>query len=756
MSTVNETGLIRAIPYEPAILAADAGAHAAPAGSVTFADAWRVLKQRKSYVIGFFLLAYVLIAGAFFAVRQWYPAWPSEAVLEFRPPKSATSGADEYIPPETMRLQVETEARKIRQPNVFEDVLKQAQVKETNYYKSFSSLAEAREDLLDEVAVNPVPDTRLIRVRLALAKPSEAQLIVRMLVDRYTQSYEGYRKGDVKDTLEQIKTTVAAKKDELTRKREEKTRFQQSKNISAMEEEKSITAERLAALRHSLDELQAQEAELQSTRESVQGLKPGELPITAEMRSTVEADPDLRYLKNQAEQLEIQIEAMKQNMLGEKHKSLLMLKSQLDLVRARESQRREELIDTLRERQLDSLNQDIAKARAMEAQLFTQIADAETRQHEVDSALSQFRDYQTEEQRLEDTISDLTKQQTAAEQMVGSQASTGRLELIQPASLATKMSRPSPALFFGGGFAAALLIGIGVAFLREFTDKAVRTPIDVARFARLPVLGAVPKLDDEEADIETIEHATRRAPHSLVAEAFRHVRAHLLFSGPIESQRVLLITSPGASDGKTSVAINLAVTLAQSNQRVLLIDANFRRPAIRRAFNGTRNEGLSNVLIGQGKWESYVTKTDMPTLDVMCSGPLPPAPAELLGSKYMRDLLQEARTKYDRVIIDAPPALLISDSLVIATQVDGVILVARAVANSKGSLRRAREQLEKIGARIVGAILNGAEASPGGYFRRQYREFYDYVADDEPELRELPAVAGASKDGDDDFEPPRG
>jgi capsular exopolysaccharide synthesis family protein len=320
-----------------------------------------------------------------------------------------------------------------------------------------------------------------------------------------------------------------------------------------------------------------------------------------------------------------------------------------------------------------------------------------------------------------------------------------RLAVVQSPRQAVDPSRPNFKLWLGGGVALALLGAVGLAFLREMTDKAVRTPIDVARYGRLSVLGCVPQLDDEQADLDTIELATRRAPHSLVAEAFRQVRANLVFSGPSEAQRVLLITSPGPGNGKTATAINLAVTLAQSGQKVLLVDCNFRRPAIRNAFAGTRAEGLSNLLIGQAKLEQLITRTEIPNLDVLSSGPMPPTPAELLGSTYMRDMIAQAKAHYDRVIFDGPPILLISDSLVLSIQVDGVIVVARAVDNTKGGLRRARDQLEKINARVLGAVLNGIQARAGGYYKQQYRDFYDY-ASDETIPAELPGVSTEQED----------
>jgi succinoglycan biosynthesis transport protein ExoP len=167
-----------------------------------------------------------------------------------------------------------------------------------------------------------------------------------------------------------------------------------------------------------------------------------------------------------------------------------------------------------------------------------------------------------------------------------------------------------------------------------------------------------------------------------------------------------------------------------------------RRPALDRAFPQANSQGLSNILVGQGRLENYVTSTDLPNLDILTAGPQPPSPAELLGTNHMREMLVQATEKYDQVIFDGPPVLLVSDALVLATQVDGVVMVCRAKTNSRGVVHRARTQLERVGAHILGAVLNAVESTRGGYFRKQYRAFYDYMAEEEEGARarlELPA-----------------
>ena len=234
------------------------------------------------------------------------------------------------------------------------------------------------------------------------------------------------------------------------------------------------------------------------------------------------------------------------------------------------------------------------------------------------------------------------------------------------------------------------------------------------------------------AAIERVESALLDVPGSMVAEAFRRIRTNLQFAAPAERQRSILITSPQPDDGKTTVACNLAVAVAQGGRRVLLVDANCRRPGLHKVFKNVGPKGLSNILVGEGSLASYVTRTDIPLLEVLSAGPIPPNPAELLGSEQCRTFLEEATAGYDQVIIDSTPVLLASDALVLATAVDGVILVIRAKANSRGVARRACTLLTDVSAKMFGAVLNAAQAARGGYFREQLRTYYDYQAESPP------------------------
>jgi capsular exopolysaccharide synthesis family protein len=309
---------------------------------------------------------------------------------------------------------------------------------------------------------------------------------------------------------------------------------------------------------------------------------------------------------------------------------------------------------------------------------------------------------------------------------------------VSPVSIVAKASIPrervlpkwkvmAPVAVFVG-----LLLGFGLAFLVELSDTSVKSPSDMARRVDVPLLGMVPHGEDMDEEIENFRKALLAAPHSPTAEAFRQIRTNLLFSGPAQTRRSILVTSPSPEDGRTSVVINLAVSFAQAGRKVLIVDANFRQPAIAQEFPQAPPAGLSSALVGQVNWRDAVGQTEVPNLYVMASGPRPPNPTELLGSEAMRQIVAEMAAEYDQVLLDGSPAMLVSDARVLSTAADGVIVVVRAGANY-GLVQRSVEQLSRVGAHVIGCVLNDVRITAGGYLRKNYESFYEYHQQSLPE-----------------------
>lgn len=740
MSTIGDSRqMTTAQPFLPGPGAPGAGE--AAAASLGAADIWRVIKQRKGTIILTSILAYLFVVAATVLTFLYFPSYESEAYVKLVPPTEGLSmQQDVDLPKEYVERQLATQAKQMEDPQLLIQVLSMPEVKETYFYKWYGdNFEKCLKEFGDYISVSPVKDTYLIRIAIALREPQDATLIVNMLMEKFLASSRSEFTDEGQARLTRLKDSRAAVEKELDDIRRRVAALRAQRDMPALESDRDVQVEVITMLNNTKAELTTREVDIETQLQSVRGFDPRNLPVSAEMRVVIEADPVLRYYRQQVEQLDIQLEAQKRSILGPGHRQMQALQTQRDEYFRKEAARRDELTDDLRARQLESLQQELARTRSMKITVQEQLAERENTQRDLDSAIQELKTYTQDEERLARQLEQIDMAVREADTNVQTRSKEGRLSRAQQARDAVLPSRPNFPIYLGGGAVLALLAGVGLAFLREFTDKAIRTPVDVARFGHVSVLGAVPLLDDDTADVSDVEYAVRRAPQSVTADAFRQIRAHLAFSGPRESQRVLLVTSPGPEDGKTAVAVNLAVTFAQSSETVLLIDCNFRRPGVRRIFEQGRPEGLSNILVRRGSLDSLVTKTDVPNLHILSSGPMPPNPAELLGAPAMRELLDACRSRYDRVILDGPPCLLISDGLILSTLVEGVILVARATKGTKGSLRRAKEQLTRIGARVIGAVVNGVQARAGGYFKKYYRDYYDYT-DEDVVVRELTDV----------------
>ena len=215
-------------------------------------------------------------------------------------------------------------------------------------------------------------------------------------------------------------------------------------------------------------------------------------------------------------------------------------------------------------------------------------------------------------------------------------------------------------------------------------------------------------------------------PRSFQAEAYRVLRTNLHYANPDAPLRRFLITSAGPGEGKSTTVANLGIALAQSERAVLLVDADLRRPMLHTLFRQPNSPGLSSYLAGDALLDAVIQKTAVPNLSIVGSGPTPPNPAELLGSRRMRDFVNSVSERYDTVVFDSPPVLAVSDACTLASLVDGVLLVVGSGNAPQAALRRAKEQILAVRGRIIGAVVNRFDAGAAGYSKRYYDTYDGY------------------------------
>jgi len=298
----------------------------------------------------------------------------------------------------------------------------------------------------------------------------------------------------------------------------------------------------------------------------------------------------------------------------------------------------------------------------------------------------------------------------------------------------------------------SLVGGIGISFLLDYLDDSIKSSDDVGRGLGLPTLGLIPHQKTiEKKSVKLLPGASGRPSstefvalednRSAMAEAYRHLRTSLLFSSAGKPPETILVTSSQPSEGKTTTAINTAITLAQSGADVVIIDCDLRRPRLHSLFNMENTHGLTNYLSGERDTDNLLKQfPHLPNLKVITSGPIPPNPAELLSSNEMKHLLQFLKGRFKHVVIDSPPAISFTDAAIIATLVDGVVLVAMSGKSSVHLMRRFKQRLMNMGARIYGVVLNGIKPNSieYGYYGYGYTyKYYENGGDDStPKMEE--------------------
>ena len=321
---------------------------------------------------------------------------------------------------------------------------------------------------------------------------------------------------------------------------------------------------------------------------------------------------------------------------------------------------------------------------------------------------------------------------------------SSNIRVVDPALVPSAPSRPQKARNILLGLLVGLVGGVGLALLREYMDNTIKTPDDIEMLARLPSLAIVPAFaaDNERANgrisrllksgaengkethVELVSH-TR--PQSQMSEAFRALRTSLLLSQAEHPPQVILMTSALPREGKTTCAVNLAVTLAQLGDKTLLVDADLRKPGISRALSlvDGKHAGLSSYLAGVSSLDLItVPHPAITNLAAIPTGPVPPNPADLLSSRRLAELIQELRKRYKFVVIDSPPVMAATDAVILSVLVDGVLMVARSHDTPKEAFTRARDLLMSVNSRILGVVLNAVDSSAPNYYY-SYR-YYPY------------------------------
>jgi capsular exopolysaccharide synthesis family protein len=298
------------------------------------------------------------------------------------------------------------------------------------------------------------------------------------------------------------------------------------------------------------------------------------------------------------------------------------------------------------------------------------------------------------------------------------------VEILEPAQVPTSPSRPQVPKTVGLALCLGLFTGVGLALRREWKDKRLRSIEEISELLRLPVLGVVPSITSPNQTCAIRGQKVRISPDSREAEAFRSLRTAIFHRAPKDKARTILVTSATANEGKSTVVGNLAITMACAGQKVVVVDANLRRPGQYALFSMKPNgQGLTSVVSGKMSLEEAIIPTKIENLTLLASGPTVPNPAEMIDSESFAWVLRKLAEQYDRVIVDSPAILAVTDAQILATRCDATVLVIRAQASSRRGSMEAQDRLASVDARILGVVVNDVRVKGDGY---GYSGRYDY------------------------------
>ncbi len=449
------------------------------------------------------------------------------------------------------------------------------------------------------------------------------------------------------------------------------------------------------------------------------------LKLTPDTELQIENDPTLRWLDNQRLSW-----LQEQNVeLGKAAPSRARLKEIDDRLKSIADQRKVER-NRLRweaaERMLTRAVDDANSQRALKV-------DAEKERSQTSETVlrigEKLMDYQQRSDQLkakEQLFSDFDREYRL-EQLNG--GNDQRIQVLAAAMKPDVRSSPRWYTYIPLGTMAGLGLSGLLAYILFLSDTRVRTPRDITRTLQLTLLGFVPDESDDRTLGGDVETAILTSPGSMVAEAFRQIRSHIMAQTAHNPANTLLVASITPGGGATTVACNIAAAMALNEMRVLLVDANFYRPGINRIFTDVPAIGLANALADLDTLEDCISAhPSLPKLHLMGAGSdLGGASSEMFESKAFRDLMDRLKSRYDMVIFDGAPLNLVSDSLALAARVDGVVSVVRADEVSRGTVSRVRDQLRSVHSNLLGFVLNAVQTNNSGYFKENYRTFYRYA-----------------------------
>lgn len=583
----------------------------------------------------------------------------------------------------------------------------------------------AAEVLRGRYRVEAVKNSRIARVRLEDANPERAARILNTLLDVYVSQNLEDALSSTSNAGDWLRAQLDKLKSELEQSEDALHDYKKGRNILSVsfDDQSNMLRGEMNQLNEALTAVRTKQEEIAARRNvlsKVSSDDPTNLPSTELLQSGSLSAARQAYQRARAER-----DALRGLNKGPNH-------PEMQAAEATVAATREAVLSEVRSIK-GALDRDLQMIGQQEGGLSRLFERAKTQALELNALEIEFkrlRRTKENNEKLFGLVQEREKESSLARMM-----RVNNIRVLDRPRIPKSPVRPNVPMNVGAGVAIGLLLGIAAAMARALLDRTLKTPDDIEQRLNVTFLGLIPEIDKVERKARGKRRHTQTEgqpelvvhdnPMGGIAEAARVVRTNLTFMAPDNPFKRLLITSAGPAEGKTTFACCIAIAMAQAGKRVVLVDCDLRRPRVHRVFKTGSDEGLTTALFDESSPEAVAHETRVDNLWVIPAGPTPPNPAELLHSDRFKRFLKELEGRFDRVILDSPPVAVVTDSAVLATQVDGTVLVVRAFKTHKDLATHAVRALQDVGANIAGVVLNAVNLD-----RAEYKYGYHYYRRD--------------------------
>ncbi|MCK4872396.1 MAG: polysaccharide biosynthesis tyrosine autokinase [Phycisphaerales bacterium] len=697
-------------------------------------DPIRVVRQHIKLLIATSVVGVGLGVVIHIICLLYFPLYTAFALYECQ---SITTSvlADEQMTPgllEELEKFMKTQAYAMTADNILATAVNSPDIKtDTEWAKQYRDAddynrIEAQLDLAEDIRCGPIPETFFLKLILKGPIPDDLPIIVNTIGDVYLRELSNRNRIENSATQE----LIAGERANLLRRQESieaaMADFLSTHDISVLETRLSAEAIEQQAIQAQLQQTSAQLEQIQQMLKQYEAAfaVEGAIAYPDSIKLEAQEHPRIAALQNQVVQLRAALRTAREQ-FGNNHRDVKALERQIRALEQEIEAEVQRLMESIMLARIDQSRQAATMYTEMMTKLTIDMTAAADKMRDLTNNLKKYERWELELATIREQTDEI-EAQIRRMNLTGQSQAAQRVQRYARATKPEEVTFPRITTMVPG--VTILFVGLvtGIIFLREIIDQRVKSPADIGALAHGKILGVIPEIAEDPGAPDSFDLIVRSQPQAVIAESFRQLRTPLIKNMMSRGHKVVVMISAAPGSGGTSVIGNLAASCAAEERRVLVIDCNYRRPQLLEHFGIENGPGIADALAGGAEFTDVIRPTDIDNLSLIGAGSTEYRVIEHLGSAKFRAMLDEARARFDLILLDSAPSIVAGDSQVLANQTDASVLITRAMRDKRGLVARVVQQLDDCKSEFLGVIINGVRSSAGGYYRKNIQAMDAY------------------------------